>query len=83
MASEKQIECIIDSCEAYILDKAKVLGGDITAEVSLNADLIPVFAVIHAEDQSAKAQLQAILQEDLGIPMENQQWIWNQEDKDP
>lgn len=81
MASEKQIECIIDSCEAYILDKAKALGVKVTAQVSLDEGKIPVFAVIHSDptEPEIQTELQNILTTDLGIPKENQKWIWNQE----
>lgn len=79
-ASEAQEKFIEDACEAYILDKAKALGSNIVAEVSLNTDLIPSFAELHGEvDANVQLQLEKILTADLGITKENQKWIWNQE----
>lgn len=76
-ALERRIK---DSCEAYILDKAKELGTEIIADISLNEDLIPVFVEISGEaDPNVQTELQKILTTDLGIPKENQKWIWNQE----
>ena len=79
-ASETQAGYIKASCEAYILDRAKTLGTEITAEVSLNQNLIPDFVEIRGESSpDAQMQLQDILTTDLGIPKENQKWIWNLE----
>ena len=67
-------------CEAYILDKAKSFGTEVTVCVSLDEMLIPIFAEVHydgsIEDQT---QLQNSIATDLGIPKENQTWIWNQQ----
>lgn len=67
-------------CEAYILEKAKALDAEITAHVSLDEDLIPIFVEINGVvGPNIQMQLQNILTTDLGIPKENQKWIWNQE----
>ena len=80
IASEAQERIIEDICEAYILDKAKALGANIMVEISLDHDRIPVFAEMYgAAEADVQLQLQEILTTDLGIPKENQKWIWNQE----
>lgn len=80
VAFEHQERCISSACEAYILDKARNLGAEICADISLNEDLLPVSAVIIGEiPQEIQIDLQKILTMDLGIPKENQQWIWNPE----
>lgn len=80
MAEEARAEYIKTSCEAYILDKAKDLGVEIRAIFSLNGDLIPETAEISGTGGiREQKRLQKILMMDLGIPKENQIWIWNQE----
>ena len=79
-AFEHQERCISFACETYISDKARNLGAEICADISLNEDLLPVSAVIRGEiPQDIQTQLQEMLTMDLGIPKENQQWIWNPE----
>lgn len=71
---------IKQTCEAYILDKAKALGADLQICITLNQQQIPVFAEIQGQlQQSVQMALQEILMRDLGIPKENQRWTWNQE----
>lgn len=68
------------SCEAYILDKAKALGMEIRPRVLLDEKMVPVSVRISGKaDTKAQRILQEILTMDLGIPKENQEWIWNQE----
>jgi len=56
------------------------LGAEITAKVSLDEALTPVFVEIGSENAlTIQNELQTILTTDLGIPKENQKWIWNQE----
>lgn len=79
-ALEAQEKLIKDACETYILDKAKTLGSNIVVEVALNTELIPDFVELRGEvDTDLQLQLEKILTADLGIPKENQKWIWNQE----
>lgn len=81
-AAEARAEHIKATVEAYILDKASMLGGEITAHVMLNEDMIPDFVEIHeAGKVSIHKQLESILTVDLGIPKEHQSWIWNQEER--
>ena len=71
---------IKQTCEAYILDKAKALGADLQICITLNQEQIPVFAEIQGQvQQNVQMELQEILMRDLGIPKENQRWTWNQE----
>ncbi len=79
-ASEARGRYIKSACEAYILDKAMTLEADVTAQVFLNEELIPVFVEMEGEsDPDVKMELERILSEELGIPKENQKWTWNQE----
>lgn len=79
-AFQQQERCISSACETYILDKARNLGAEICVDISLNEDLLPVSAVIRGEiPQEIQMELQEVLTMDLGIPKENQQWIWNPE----
>ena len=77
--AEAQIaEIIITQAEAYILDKANSLGLQITVEVELDDsnNSVPCGAVINgAASPYAKGTLKGYMQEQLGIPKENQ--IWN------
>ena len=79
-AQEARAEYIKASCETYILDRARQLGGEIQVQVFLDENLIPAFTEIEGTlSPSTQTQLQNILTEELGIPKENQTWIWNQE----
>ena len=76
IAADAKAEYIKASCEAYILDKAEILGAVIEAEVALDDDMIPCYAIITGDiDSVVQNQLQNILAADLGIPKENQKWI--------
>ena len=78
MAAQESIADIIKSqTEAYILDKANSLGLQISVEVELDDsnNSVPCGAVITgAVSPYAKGSLEAYMQEQLGIPKENQQW---------
>ena len=66
---------IKDRCEAYILDKAESFGIRISAEFTLNDEMMPAGCIIRGEVSSyARQQLSQILQSDLGVPREAQQW---------
>lgn len=63
--------------EAYILDKAQSLAVQIAVEVTLSDDPIPVPVAVRLSGNIspyAKKQLQDILESELGIPKEAQQW---------
>ena len=79
-AKEARAEYIKATCETYILDRARQLGGEIQVQVFLDENLIPAFTEIEGTlPPSKQTQLQNILTEELGIPKENQTWIWSQE----
>lgn len=78
MAWEELSRLIKAETEAYILDKAGSYQAELTAEVTLSDDAIPVpTGVTLRGDVSpyARAQLQKMLEDDFGIPKENQIWI--------
>lgn len=69
---------IKSEAEAYILDKADAMQAQIQAEVTLSDGDVPIpVSVRLSGDVSpyAKAQLEAMLEEELGISKENQKWI--------
>lgn len=79
-AEEARSQYITSACEAYILDRAKALGIPLQVQIFLNEQWIPESVEIKgAFDLAAQSELQSILTMDLGIPKENQTWIWNQE----
>ncbi len=75
MAHEAMEDIIKAGSEAYILDKASDLNTQINVEVTISDEQLPVSAVISGEvSPYARKQLEAILQADMGIAKENQQW---------
>ena len=68
---------IIESCEAYICDKAKDLGCDISVIVDLadsepyEPDCVTIKGNI---SPYAKSQISKIIESDLGVCAEEQQW---------
>lgn len=80
MAAQARMDSIKTSCETYILNRARDLEADIHAKISLDDAGIPFFAELHGElAPDVQNRLQAIITAELGIPKENQKWIWNQE----
>ena len=64
--------------EAYILEEAKTFGVDISVEVELNTDDIPVpcsVRIVGMVSPYGKNRLQQIIKEELGIPVEEQIWV--------
>lgn len=79
-AQQIRSEYIKAACEAYILDKAESLGADIRVQIMLSDILTPVSATLTGNGSTnIQGHLQQILMTDLGIPKENQTWIWSQE----
>lgn len=74
--ADNEIEkIIIERTQAYILDKAVTLGADLEVEV-LAKDLIPYSVSISGPvSPFAKSQLSHYISENLGIPLEEQNWI--------
>ena len=71
---------IEEQCQAYILDKAEFLGADISsvrvcAEWSTDGYWYPVSATIEGNCEDAnRRKLEAIIETDLGIGIDNQKW---------
>lgn len=78
MAARESVANIIKSqTETYILDKAKSLGLQIAVEVELDDsnNSVPCGALITGTASPyAKGVLETYIQEQLGIPKENQRW---------
>lgn len=72
---------IEEQCEEYILDKAEELGANVSgvkvqAQWSLEGIWVPYSTEIDAPDISgAKAALEGMIQNELGIPAERQMWM--------
>lgn len=71
---------IEEQCQAYILDKAEfygvdVLSASVSAEWSTDGYWYPVSATIDCNCTSAeKSKLEAMIEADLGIDRDNQEW---------
>lgn len=79
-ASDARKKYITESCEAYILSKAKVNDTEVSAAITLNDSYLPVFAEIQGVmDAQKREDIERILVSDLGITKENQRWIGNPE----
>ena len=76
--SEKQEADIIKAqSEAYILDKANLLGLQIAVEVELddhNGNIPYSVAIKGNVSPYAKMQLESYIEDTLGIAKENQEW---------
>lgn len=72
---------IEEQCEEYILDKAEDLGANVSgvkvqAQWSLEGIWVPYSTEIDAPDISgAKAALESVIENELGIPAERQMWM--------
>ena len=77
MAASARNAIISDRAEAYILDKAAAFGAALEVEVTISdGTMMPEGARIKgAISPYAKLQLQRIMEQDLQIAKENQQWI--------
>lgn len=68
-------DIITGELEAYILDKAADRNVSVEADVTLDVDLLPAGVIIRGTvPASVKAELEQLLEEELGIPKENQTW---------
>ena len=76
LALDAEGDIIKASVQAYILDKAETLGANITAEVMLDQDNIPISVELEgALSPYAKTRITGIIADDLGITKEHQIWI--------
>ena len=75
IAADEMKTIIISNTRTYILEKAEKLGADIDVEVYLQ-DLIPKSVrIIGQVSPYTKLQLTSYISEELGIAVEDQQWI--------
>lgn len=79
LAARESMSAIIkEKTESYILEKANTLGMDIQAEVTLTEEDLPLpykVAITGTVTPYARKQMGEYLQQNIGIPEENQ--IWN------
>ena len=78
LAQDQLSEIIKSKAEAYILDKAGLYPADVTVEVMISEEEIPVpesviIRGVFSED--VKYSLQNMIESDLDIPKEHQTWI--------
>ena len=77
IVQEQLHDIIKHRCEAYILDKAMSYQTPIHVEVELNHDTIPAPSVVKVKGNVSpyiKSTMQQWLQDEIGIPKENQIW---------
>lgn len=70
---------ITQKLEAYILEKASMLDCDVEVHISINNESPPRpsgVEITGAVSPYAKARLCDIIEADIGIPKEMQQWIY-------
>lgn len=77
--ADNALRAIIKSrAEAYILDKAAAFGAELTAEITLTDNAPPVPAAVRLTGNVspyARARMETIIRDELGISEENQLWI--------
>ncbi len=78
LAAFEEMSAIIKSkTEAYILDKAATYNASLEVVVTLNRDTVPTPCGVRISGSIspyAKTQLQNVIAQDLGIPVEAQIW---------
>lgn len=77
-AADAKCQVIMQQAEAYVYDKAAILGCDITVSIALETQepYAPETIVITGNlSPYARSQLSDSIASDLGIPEEDQQWI--------
>lgn len=78
LANEALREIIKREAEAYILDKAGSYQCELSVEVSVGNGDVPVPESVRISGNVspyARSQLQKLLEDELGIPKEQQLWI--------
>ena len=79
LSNEKLGALITQKLEAYILEKASLLDCDVEVHISINKESPPEpsgVKITGAVSPYAKARLCDMIETDLGIPKEMQQWIY-------
>ena len=75
MAEGARVDIITTQVEAYILDKAALYQASLAVDVKLNAAGVPQSVYLTGEvSPYARTQLSRILETDLGLGEEAQQW---------
>ena len=77
IAADALAELIKSYTEAYILDKAQSFGVSLSVDVTISDDQIPVPQTVHLTGNASpyvKAQLSALLTDQLGIAKEDLIW---------
>ena len=77
IAADALAELIKSNTEAYILDKAQSFGVSLSVDVTVSDDQIPVPQTVHLTGNASpyvKAQLSALLTDQLGIAKEDLIW---------
>ena len=75
MAADLRGDIITQQVEAYILDKAAVHQADVSVEVAVDEDGVPVSVRLTGDVAPyAKARLSEMMEQELGMGKEAQQW---------
>ena len=78
MADETMADIITNRVEAYIQDKAAGYQASVTADVTLDETGVPVAVILTGEVAPyARTRLSELLERELGIGKEAQQWQSN------
>lgn len=76
MALTERQELIILGLQSYILDKAAALGFEPEVSITLDPEGVPTAVTLEGSfTPSQQEALRAVLQDDLGIAKEDQQWM--------
>ncbi len=78
-AAQTLEEIIKSKTEAYILDKAKSYGAELSVEVRVDGSELPVPCAVSIRGSISpygKKQLEKLIVQDLGIALEDQTWTW-------
>lgn len=78
IATAAMEDIIKTQTEAYILDKARSFGAELTVELTLSGGSIPTPSAVRLEGNIspyAKTCLERVLEDELGISKEDQLWI--------
>lgn len=75
MAADAIADSIKGQLETYILNKAEVMNTQISVNVTIGEDYLPISAKLSGKiSPYTRRQLETILESDLGITKENQLW---------
>lgn len=77
-ADDSLRDIITEKTRTYIMDRAAELGATLQVEVSLNSEELPTPDTVTISGEISpyvKQQLTQIIQKELGIPKERQEWM--------